>query len=143
MSVDEAFYKKQCSELNITELEDKSHAQLRKRIEKCKEQTSKCICNPKFPFTGTTYYINWFSSILLILVIWVLTMSGIYKSTVLNSIFLKCIAFVFYTALILFLPNLTTLVILINTWITKDGAQTLSIPFLGNTKLVGKSLVQQ
>ena len=141
MSVDEAFYKKQCSELNITELEDKSHAQLRKRIEKCKEQTTKCICNPKFPFTGTTYYINWFSSLLLIILIWVLTMSGIYKSS--KSIPIKCIAFVIYTSLILFLPNLTTILILINTWMTKDGAQTLSIPGLGNTKLVGKSLVVQ
>ena len=132
MSVDEAFYNKQCSELTVDDLENKNASQLRKRVQKCNEQSTKYITKPKFPFIGASYYINWISSIIMMILIWLLVMSGIYWSN--KSNIKKSLFFVGYTLLILFLPNLTVVAVLLNTWLSPNGSQTLSIPGLGDTE---------
>ena len=121
MSVDESFYNKQCSELTSDELENKNADQLRRRVIKCNEQSSNHIIKPKFPFIGTSYYLNWISSIIIIILIWLITMSGIYWST--KSNIKKSLFFVGYTLLILFLPNLVIIAILFNTWLSPNGSQ--------------------
>ena len=59
-------------------------------------------------------------------------MSGIYWSN--KSNIKKSLFFVGYTLLILFLPNLTVVAVLLNTWLSPNGSQTLSIPGLGDTE---------